>query len=153
MPTLAPDFQEPEELKESYNLGAMPMEEKDLEHCDKLMSQRDHGDLLRPADRLLVYADLADQVPGLVAEVRRLNLQVRSLKEAKARDREALQDLLEVLTPFYFHGKALRNANLMNLAPLKEISKCGVSALVGGAFSSAIEAFEKWSEDKHYAEA
>lgn len=51
------------------------MEEKDLEHCDKLMSQRDHGDLLRPADRLLVYADLADQVPGLVAEVRRLNIQ------------------------------------------------------------------------------
>lgn len=60
----------------------------------------------------------------------------------------ALDEALEVLAPFYLHGKAQRNANPHSLHPLNVISKVGVSALVGGAFSSAIEFFEKYGVRK-----
>lgn len=56
----------------------------------------------------------------------------------------ALDDALETFAPFYLHGKALRQKDIRNIAPLKVISQCGPSALVGGAFSSAIEFFEKY---------
>ena len=56
----------------------------------------------------------------------------------------ALDEALEVFAPFYLHGKALGHADIKNLAPLKTISKCGVSGLVGGAFSNAIDFFEKY---------
>jgi hypothetical protein len=56
----------------------------------------------------------------------------------------ALDEALETFAPFYLHGKALGEADIKNLAPLKTISKCGVSGLVGGAFSNAIEFLEKY---------
>lgn len=93
--------------------------------------------------------DVSVKIGENVAQSEELNEQVRlnrAFEEAKAKDLEALMDLLETLTPFYFHAKALRSENILNIAPLKEISKCGSSALVGGAFSSVIEAFEKWGE-------
>lgn len=61
----------------------MPMNEGDLKHVEALMSKRDHGSLMSlPSERLLLYAELADEVPSLIVEVRRLNLQVREMKEA-----------------------------------------------------------------------
>lgn len=61
---------------------------------------------------------------------------------------EVLDEALEVFAPFYLHGKALRNANPHSLHTLNVISQVGVSALVGGAFSSAIEFFEKYGVRK-----
>jgi hypothetical protein len=85
------------------------------------------------------------QASKIEAEMSALNLQIRAFEEAKVEDLEALYDLLEVLGPFYLHGKALRNAGRLenNLA---DISKQGVSALVAGAFSSVIEVYEKWGD-------
>lgn len=60
----------------------MLMNEADLTRCEKLMTERDHASVLRPADALLTRAALADEVPGLVAEVRRLNLQVDAWRKA-----------------------------------------------------------------------
>lgn len=61
----------------------MPMNEGDLKHVEALMSKRDHGSLMSlPSERLLLYAELADEVPSLIVEVRRLNLQISELLEA-----------------------------------------------------------------------
>jgi hypothetical protein len=59
-----------------------------------------------------------------------------------------LEEALEVFAPFYLHGKALKSDSIMNLAPLKAISTCGASALVGGAFLSAINFYEKYGVRK-----
>lgn len=57
--------------------------EGDLKHVEALMSKRDHGSLMSlPSERLLLYAELADEVPGLVAEVRRLSLQIEPMRNA-----------------------------------------------------------------------
>lgn len=61
------------------------MDEHDLKRCDGLMSQRDLG-LGSAGARLNVCQALADEVPGLVAEVRRLNLQVDALRKLHADD-------------------------------------------------------------------
>jgi len=58
---------------------------------------------------------------------------------------EVLEEALEILAIFAMHGRALRSADPANLAPLKEISKIGVSALCGGAFSLAIELDDKYN--------
>jgi len=85
--------------------------------------------------------------------VRVLDLQIedwkkkdKAFEDATVKNLEAVTDLLEALSPFYLHGKALRNENILNVAPLKEISRVGSSHLVGGAFLTAIEAYEKWGE-------
>jgi hypothetical protein len=55
----------------------------------------------------------------------------------------ALDEALEVLAPFAFHGKALgAHKGKKNL---KVISKVGVSALVLGAFGSAYYFFRKYN--------
>ena len=56
----------------------------------------------------------------------------------------ALDEALETFFPFALHGRALRSQDRKNLQQLKVISKAGVSSLVGGCFSSAIEFFTKY---------
>jgi hypothetical protein len=46
-----------------------------VQEAEKLMSQRDHGSIINPTKHVETIAALADEVPGLVAEVRRLLLQ------------------------------------------------------------------------------
>jgi len=60
----------------------------------------------------------------------------------------ALDEALEVFAPFYLHGKALKKLKPKKLEPLAVVSKAGVSALVGGAFSGAIEFFQKYGVRK-----
>lgn len=72
-------------------------------------------------------------------------MQIKAFEDAKAKDLEALMDLLEVMSPFYLHAKALRGAGRLE-TNLNAISKQGVSTLNAGAFVSAIETFEKWGE-------
>lgn len=50
-----------------------------LDECDRLMRARDHGFGDADTSRLNLLA-LADEVPGLVAEVRRLNLQIDAIR-------------------------------------------------------------------------
>jgi hypothetical protein len=55
---------------------------KDLEELDALMAKRDHYALEKRGAEPLIWNELADSVPALVAEVRRLNLQNRELVDA-----------------------------------------------------------------------
>lgn len=58
------------------------MNEDDLKRCDALMRKRDLGIPSDPDSLLRIRIELADEVPGLVAEVRRLNLQNDELRNA-----------------------------------------------------------------------
>lgn len=73
------------------------MNEKDLVRCEKLMADRDNASILRPADALLTRAALADEVPALVSEVRRLNLQNNDLAAALKASTEDLTRLADTL--------------------------------------------------------
>lgn len=55
----------------------------------------------------------------------------------------ALEEALDAFAPFYLHGKALRDAGRLKDFTA-EISKQGVSYLAAGAFTNAIEIFEKY---------
>jgi hypothetical protein len=55
---------------------------KDLEELDALMERRDHYALEKRGAEPLIWNELADSVPGLVAEVRRLNLQNEEMLSA-----------------------------------------------------------------------
>lgn len=55
----------------------------------------------------------------------------------------ALDEALEILYPFALHGRALRESDRKKLRPLSVISKVGVSSLVGGCFTSAIDFVKK----------
>lgn len=52
-----------------------------LEEIEDLMSDRDRSDLLNQTQVVSNLRALADEVPGLVKEVRRLNLQVGDAKK------------------------------------------------------------------------
>lgn len=54
----------------------------DLEPIEKLMRRRDLGVPSDPYQRDKLHMELADEVPGLVEEVRRLNIQVDEMREA-----------------------------------------------------------------------
>lgn len=94
----------------------------------------------------------AGMVKGIEHQKNALDLQVSELKakdkafeDATVKNLEALTELLEVLTPFYFHARALKNG-LTPPKPLTEISRVGVSHLVFGAFESLVEVYEKYGD-------
>lgn len=62
-------------LPSSGRLQTLPMSDYDedkLDEIDKLMSQRDNWQFLSVEERRGILQALADEVPGLVKEVRRL---------------------------------------------------------------------------------
>jgi len=58
------------------------MTTKELQALDRLMSERDHLTMVGDGEmRRRVHLNLADAVPGLVAEVRRLNPQISEARK------------------------------------------------------------------------
>lgn len=107
---------------------------------------KDKSDLFMAIERMTLSEGhlrlTPSQVLALRKEFKRLQTAVKRLE--KERD-----ELLEVLAPFAFHGRAWNVEKQKNI--LKPISKKGVSALCVGAFQSAIELYRKhhphWRRD------
>lgn len=64
-----------------------------LEEIEDLMRDRDHSNLVNEVQRVSNLRALADEVPGLVNEVRRLNLQVGEVTAHRDRLRDLLNDI------------------------------------------------------------
>jgi hypothetical protein len=71
------------------------MDQKEIERLERLMTERDHSYLFSGDAKRLTLHGLADAVPNLLAEVRRLELQVHELQTENVKLRNALKGFVD----------------------------------------------------------
>lgn len=90
-PSCAPSASMPNTALAVRSGEPMTMSEGDLKHLDALASKRAHGSLMAlPSDTEALNKVLADEVPGLIAEVRLLQLQLGAARKGAAEARRML---------------------------------------------------------------
>jgi len=65
------------------------MNDKDVERIETLMRRRDHSDLLKDLALKSLLMELADEVPGMLTEIKRLRKELRLAYEGPNGDPSA----------------------------------------------------------------